>query len=109
MDTNVPSTLPTTLDGGIEKIIENRVDNVGTHTIRSKSSIVDLGTILRSDMRLLNGSTEHVRDLTYAGPGKVTGELGDGHQHLLCCYDGVGDMEIYNKGENSEQVVANHN
>lgn len=53
-------------------------------------------------------ATVHVRDLVYAGPGEVTGELGDCPQHLLRCYCGVGGMEIYNKGENSEQEVAGH-
>jgi len=47
-------------------------------------------------------ATVHVRDLVYAGPGEVTGELGDCRQHLLCCYYGVDGLEIYNEGENSE-------
>jgi len=40
----------------VEEIIALRVDNVGTHTIRGKSSVVDLGTVVRSDMSPLNGS-----------------------------------------------------
>ena len=56
MDANTPSTLPITVGVGVEKIVELHVDNVGRQTIRSKSSIVDLGPIIRSDMRPLNGS-----------------------------------------------------
>ena len=52
--------------------------------------------------------TEHARDLVYAGPGEVTGELGNCPQHLLRRYGGVGHTEIYNKGENGEQEVASH-
>lgn len=52
--------------------------------------------------------TEHVRDFVYAGPGEVSGELRDRPQHLLRCYRRVGNMEIYNEGENSEQEVASH-
>jgi len=52
-------------------------------------------------------TTEHVRDLVYTGPAEVRGEVGDCHQHFLRCY-GVGGMEIYNEGENSEQEVASH-
>lgn len=52
--------------------------------------------------------TEYARDLVYAGPGEVIGELSDCRQHLLRRYDGVGDMKIYNKGENGEQEVASH-
>jgi hypothetical protein len=50
----------------------------------------------------------YARDLAYAGPGEVTGELGDCPQHLLRSYEGVGDMEMYKEGENSEQEVASH-
>ena len=53
-------------------------------------------------------TTEYVRDLGYTGVGEVCGELGDCCQHLLRCYGGVGGVEIYNKGENSEQEVASH-
>jgi hypothetical protein len=53
-------------------------------------------------------ATKHVRDLVYAGPGEVVGELEGGLQHLVRRYRGVGGMEIYNKGENSEQEVASH-
>lgn len=51
---------------------------------------------------------EHVRDLVYTGPGVVPGEVGHRHQHLLRCDCGGGDMEIYNKGESSEQEAASH-
>ena len=51
-------------------------------------------------------TTNHVRDLVYAGPSKVTRELGDRRQHFLCCYCGVGGVDMYNKRENSEQEVA---
>ena len=50
---------------------------------------------------------EHVRDFFYAGPGEVSGELGDHPQHFLLCYCGAGNMEIY-EGENGEQEVASH-
>lgn len=53
-------------------------------------------------------ATEHARDLVYAGPGEVNGELGDCPQHLLRRYDRVGNMGIYNKGESGEQEVASH-
>ena len=36
-----------TVGVGVEEIVELRVDNVGTHTIGSKSGVVDLGTIVR--------------------------------------------------------------
>ena len=44
-----------TVGVGVEEIVELRVDNVGTHTIGSKSGVVDLGTVVRSGTRLLNG------------------------------------------------------
>jgi hypothetical protein len=53
-------------------------------------------------------ATKPVRDILYAGPGEVVGELGDGLQHLVRCYRGVGNIEIYSKGEKSEQEVASH-
>lgn len=53
-------------------------------------------------------TTKHARDLTYAGPGEVIRKLGDCPKHLLRRYGGVGDAEIYNKGENSKQRVASH-
>ena len=56
MDANIPSTLPMTVDVGVEEIIGLCVDNVGTHTIRGKPGVVDLGTVVRSDTRLLSGS-----------------------------------------------------
>ena len=49
VDANIPSTLPITVDVGVEEISELRVDNVGTHTIRGKSSVVDLGTVVWSE------------------------------------------------------------
>lgn len=52
--------------------------------------------------------TKYVRNLVYARPGEVIGELGDCDQHLLRCDSGIGDMGIYNKGEHSEQEVASH-
>ena len=54
-ENNMPSTLPMTVDAGGEKIVELRVNNVGRHTVRRKSSVVDLSTVLRSDTRPLNG------------------------------------------------------
>jgi hypothetical protein len=58
VDANTPSTLPMTVCVGVEEIVEPCVNNVGAHTIRSKSSVVDLGTVIRSDMRVLNDSDE---------------------------------------------------
>ena len=54
MDANIPSTLPMTVDVGVEEIVEPHVDNVGTHTIRGKSSVVGPDTVVRSDMGPLN-------------------------------------------------------
>lgn len=54
MDASVPSTLPTTVGIGVEETVELRADNMGGHTIGRKSSVVDLCTVLRSDMGLLN-------------------------------------------------------
>ena len=51
--------------------------------------------------------TKHVRDIFYAGPGEVGGELGDHRHHILSCYCGAGNMEIY-EGESGEQEVACH-
>ena len=56
VDANTPSTLPMTVGIVIEKIVELYVGKVGRQTIRGKSSIVDLGPGIRSDVRLLNGS-----------------------------------------------------
>lgn len=53
-------------------------------------------------------TTGYARDLAYAGPGEVTGKLGDCPEHLLSSYGGVGDMEMQNKGKNSEEEVASH-
>lgn len=53
-------------------------------------------------------TTEYARDLAYAWPGEILRELGDCSQHRPCRYYGVGEMEMYNKGENSEQEVASH-
>jgi hypothetical protein len=54
-------------------------------------------------------TTKYVRNLVYAGPGEVIGELGDRDQHLLRRDSGIDGMEIHNKGENSEQQeVASH-
>ena len=55
VNSNTPSTLPMTVGVGVEEIVKLRVNNVGARTIGSKSSIVDLGTVDRSDMRLLDG------------------------------------------------------
>jgi hypothetical protein len=46
VDANTPSTLPMTVGVGVEEIVEPRANNVGTHTIRSKSSVVDLGAVV---------------------------------------------------------------
>ena len=56
MDVNTPSTLPITVGVGVEGVVELRINNVGTRTIRSKRSVVDLGTVVQSDMGLPNGS-----------------------------------------------------
>ena len=55
MDTNTPSTLPMTVYVGVGEIVKLGVDNASTRTIGSKSSVVDLGTVVQSDMRLLDG------------------------------------------------------
>ena len=52
---------------------------------------------------------ECVRDLVYAGPSEVIGELGDCPQHLLRCNcGGVGDMEQPNERENGKRVARYH-
>ena len=56
VDANIPSTLPITMDVGVEEIVELCVDNVGVHTIRSEPGVVGLDTVTRSGMRLLSGS-----------------------------------------------------
>lgn len=49
-----------------------------------------------------------VRNLGYAGPGEVGGELCNCSQHLLRCDGRADDMEIHKEGENCEQEVASH-
>ena len=107
VETNTPSIRPTTVNPG-EEIVEPRVENVGRHTVRCKSSVVALGTVIWSDAELLNGGNEYIRDLGCPGVGKILGKLGDGDQHLPLCYGGVDGMEIHDEGENSEQEGASH-
>lgn len=61
MGTNTPSTLPTTVDIGVEQNLAPRVEGVGRHTVRSKSSVVDLSTVLLSDMWLLGDNQVRTR------------------------------------------------